>query len=340
MSKRKQAVLYIALAGMAVCAAALALALAPEPARTAPAPASPLRLVAPGRIEPLGEEIEVASQLSGVVAKVYVEDNAAVQAGQVLAELDRSSLEAQLAAAKADVELARAQLERISGGFRPQERREARARLREAQEDLSYAEREHARRLALQRDGAATEAELDRVRHVLDSASAKHSEAEARVELVTAPARSDELAVAEAEVAVAQARVHIIETELDKTRLRAPIAGTVLRRSCKVGAVVSNESPEPLFVLGDLTVLSVRAEIDELDVARIQLGKRAFVQADAYPHQRFAGTVTRVGRRVGSKSIHTDRAAERQDRNVLDAWITLDDSARLPVGLRVDAFIE
>jgi HlyD family secretion protein len=71
----------------------------------------------------------------------------------------------------------------------------------------------------------------------------------------------------------------------------------------------------------------------------VTAGQQAWVTADAYGDRRFAGTVLRVGEVLGRKNIRTDEPGERVDTKVLETLIDLEPGTRLPVGLRVDAFI-
>jgi HlyD family secretion protein len=305
-----------------------------------PATSAPLGLAAPGRVEPFGEEREVGARAPGLLVAVHVDENDTVVAGQVLAEIDRSELEAERAAALATIELREAERTRLLNGARSQERQATKARLSAAQAALALARKEHARIEPLVGDGVLTAADLDRAVERLDSATAQASEAAKQLALVEAGARRDDLLIADAQIALAQTRVATIDAMIEKTYVRAPVAGTILRRHRRQGETVGTQPPTTLFVVGDLSRRMVRAEIDELDVARIHEGDRAVVVADAYPGQRFGGKVTRVAQRVGGKTVTTERPQERQDRKVLDAMIELDPGVELPVGLRVDVFVD
>lgn len=309
-------------------------------AEPAPPTAAPLGLAAPGRVEPIGEERELGPQVPGLLAKVHVDENDRVEAGQILAELDRADLEAERAAALANLTLRKAERQRLINGARAEERQAGAARLSAAESALALAEKEHRRNLQLWQDSVLTEAEHDRSQAALDAAKARHQEAHEQLRLLEAPARADELAMADAQLAVGEARLLSVEAALAKTYVKAPIAGTILKRHRRAGETVSTQPPTPLFVIGDLSRRAVRAEVDELDVARIKLGDVVKVAADAYGPRRFAGKVIRVGQRVGGKSVYTDRPAERQDRKVLEVLIELEPNSDLPIGLRVDVFAQ
>ena len=97
----------------------------------------------------------------------------------------------------------------------------------------------------------------------------------------------------------------------------------------------------PLLQVGDTSRIRVRAEVDETEVGQLKLGQRAWATAPAYPNKRFSGVISRIGQRMGHKTVRSDEPTEKNDTAVLDVLIDLDDpGVRLPVGLRMDVFLE
>jgi len=84
----------------------------------------------------------------------------------------------------------------------------------------------------------------------------------------------------------------------------------------------------------------VRVDVDETDVNRLRQGQPAWVRADAYGDRHFTGHVVRIGDILGPKNVNTDRATEKQDTKILETLVELDPGQRIPVGLRVDAYIQ
>ncbi len=114
----------------------------------------------------------------------------------------------------------------------------------------------------------------------------------------------------------------------------------VLRKFKNAGESLSVDGRQPLVTLGDCRRLRVRAEVDEGDVAQVRVGQTAFVTAAAYGEKRFTGRVVRVGQILGRKKLQSDAPAERIDTKVLETLVELDVGQSLPIGLRVDSFIE
>ncbi len=311
--------------------------LAQTPDRAA---AAPRILAAPGRVEPRSEAIELAVGLIGALKGVYAEEGDTVRRGQLLAELDNADQQARVAEAEASVQLRTAERDKLAHGARPEERQEIRAQLDEAAAALALARREFERRAPLVKSGAASRQAMDQARSALDAAEARHLARAAALALINAPPRAEDMAIAEANLSLAQANLAEQRALLDKTRLYSPLDGVVLRRYLQAGEALSLQPPTPILEVADLTRLRVRAEIDESDVSRIARGETAWVTAEAYPGQRFHGVVSRVGQRLGRKRVFTDEPTEKIDTKVLEALIDLDEGVRLPVGLRVDVFVE
>jgi HlyD family secretion protein len=92
--------------------------------------------------------------------------------------------------------------------------------------------------------------------------------------------------------------------------------------------------------MGNLDNLVVRAQIDEADIAHVTQGARAYVTAPAYPGKKFGGKITEISPRLGAKTIQSGAPSEKRDTSVLDVLVTLDPGVHLPVGLRVDCYLE
>jgi HlyD family secretion protein len=313
---------------------------APVPPAGATAAGGP-RVVAtaPGRVEPVEEERDIAAELRGRLLRVHVDEGDAVRVGQVLAELSGDEYRARVRQARALVTQREAELGRLVAGARTQERREADALTREARAALEQARLDLARRTPLARSGAASGETLDRARNDLAAAEARLAARVERLALIEAGARDEDLEIARALLELARGQLAEAEAFLAKTVLRSPIDGVVLHRFRREGEAVSDQPPTPIVKLGDISRLRVRADIDETDIARIAVGQAAYVTADAWPGQRFEGRILRVGQRLGRKTLRTDDPTERNDSKVLETLIELAPGTRLPVGLRVDVFV-
>jgi HlyD family secretion protein len=219
-----------------------------------------VRVNATGTLQPL-KQVDVGSEVSGTVAEVFVDHNARVSAGQVLARLDTTKLEAQAAQARASLALAEAKLQ------------DAQASVFEARKTVERYRKMHQQS---QQSPISEEA--------LDSAEASYKRA-----------RASE-AVARAQIAEAEAKLKIDQTNLDKAVIRAPISGVVLMRLIEPGQTVAASLQAPvLFSLAeDLAQMELQVDVDEADVGLVAADQSASFSVDAYPDRRFQARITQV----------------------------------------------
>jgi len=301
----------------------------------------PALIAGPGRVEPYSEDIKIGSELSGRLKSVLVEEGDAIHRRQVLAELENADYLAEVESAKASVVAKEAALRKVINGARRQERNEAWSSVDEAKAVMENAQSESHRRQELFAAGVVSREELDRYASEADVAKAKYEAAVQQHLLVDDHAREEDRSLAEADLQLAKAQLEEAQARYEKTFIRSPIDGSVLRKHHRSGESVSNSStvPDPVLTVGDRKTLRVRVDVDETDVSKVRAGQRAYVTADAFGKEKFWGYVVRVGQQLGPKNVRTDEPTERVDTKILETLVELDPGAQLPDGLRVDAFI-
>jgi HlyD family secretion protein len=301
---------------------------------------SPRVVVGAGRVEAASEEVEICAELPGRLKAVHVDEGDTIAAGQVLAELENADYRARIASAGARLHVARAELHRLINGARQEERDEARAAVAQAAAVADQARAELERRSSLIREGVIPREELERADRDMRVARARLDELSERHRLVEAAPRSEDVDRARATVAAAEADLAEARSLFDKTLIRSPLTGVVLRRHLLGGeSVTFSPEPTPILTVADTRRLRVRVDVDETDVSKVALGQRAWVTADAYGSTRFNGRVVQVGEMLGRKNVQTDDPREREDTKVLEVLVELDPGQRLPIALRVDAFL-
>jgi ABC exporter DevB family membrane fusion protein len=296
-------------------------------------------IAAPGRVEAASEEIRVSSQLSGRLKSVNVEEGDRVRQGQVLAEIENDDYRARVAGAEAELGQREAELRRTVNGARTQERREAEASVQAAKAVLDNAKSETERRRALADRNVISRDEAERFERAYQVARAQYEQASQHFALVDAEAREEDRAHAEAAVAAARAQLAEARATLEKSYIRAPLAGVILRKLRHTGESVSTQFDSPVVTMADDSRLRVRIDVDESDVSKLQVGQRAYVTAEAYGTHQFGGRVIRVGRILGKKNIRTDEPSEHVDTKILETLVELDPGQVLPLGLRVDSYV-
>ena len=301
----------------------------------------PALIAGPGHVEPFSEDIKIGSELSGRLKSVFVEEGDIIHRSQVLAELENADYRAQVESAKANVVAKQAVLRKVINGARRQERDEAWSSVNEAKAVMENSQSEMHRRQQLFSAGVVSREEMERYAREADVAKAQYQAKVEQHSLVDDHAREEDRSLAEADLQLAQAQLEEAQARYDKTFIRAPIDGAVLRKHHRSGESVSNSStvPDPILTIGDRKTLRVRVDVDETDVGKVRVGQKAYVTADAFGKQKFWGRVVRVGQQLGPKNVHTDEPAEKVDTKILETLVELDAGAQLPDGLRVDAFI-
>lgn len=216
---------------------------------------------ATGNLQPTNE-VDVGSELSGIVEKVFVDDNDVVRKGQLLAQLDLSKLTDAVEKSRANLAAAEAAV------------------------------------LQAQATVAESRATLARYRQVSELSSGK---VPSRSEMDTAEAnvKRAEANEASARASVAQARANLRsdETNLGKASIRSPIDGVVLKRKVEPGQTVAASFQAPvLFQLAeDLSKMELQVDVDEADVGEVRVGQRATFTVDAWPGRKYSALITRVG---------------------------------------------
>jgi len=297
-------------------------------------------IAAPGRVEAVSEEIRISAELSGRLRTVRMEEGDRVRRGQVMAEIENDDYHARVAAAEAELAQREAELRRTLNGARMQERREAEASMQAAKAVLDNSKSEAERRRGLADRNVISRDEADRYERGYQVARAQYEQAAQHFALIDAEAREEDRAHAEAAVATARAQLAEARAYLEKSYIRAPINGVILRKLRHNGESVSTQFDSPVITMADDTVLRVRLDVDEADVSKLRVGQRAYVTAEAYGTHKFWGRVIRVGRILGKKNIRTDEPSEHVDTKILETLVELDAGQQLPLGLRVDSYVQ
>ncbi|MBN1588473.1 MAG: HlyD family secretion protein [Pirellulales bacterium] len=297
-------------------------------------------IYADGRIEGSTPEIELRPQMTGQITNVYVEEGQAVEAGEVLLTLDDRQYRCDVALAAAELEMAKAQRERLLNGAHPQQRSEARAMYEAKRAEWERARVSWERINNLREARAVSQQEADDKKTLLDTLTAEVAAAKARMIRLDASARPDEVEIENARIQAASARLELAKVRQDQTVLRAPCRGQILKVDCREGELTSPASAEPAIIMADTSHYYVRAYVDELDAPRLKLGMNATITADGLPGDGLKGRVIRLSPRMGHKELWSNRPTERQDTKTREIWIELEDEHSLLLGLRVDVVVD
>lgn len=291
-----------------------------------------------GVVEPDTEETNVASEVPGRIAEVLVKEGDKVQAGAALLALEDANERAAVAVAEAELEAARVRSDKVQKGSRVEDVRASIAEARAAQTRASLSRGIYDRTKRLAEGNAATPDELDRARRQAEADDFAATAANAKKAAIVNGSRAEDIAVAEADVRISEARLVEAQALLEQRQVRAPSAGEILQIKVRAGEYLQPGGEAPI-VIGDTRHLTVRIDVDERDFARVAVGAPVKVFAKAFGDKAFQGTVRDLGRRMGRKNQRTDDPTERNDTKILEVVVSLDDFAGLVIGQRVTALI-
>lgn len=290
-------------------------------------------LAAAGTVE--GTSADLGFQVSGRIAAVAVEEGAHVGAGDVLARLDATELDAVRAAAAAQAAGARAQLAELERGARPEERTQARAALDAAEQRLEDARREMERTRRLEAGGAVSREALEKATTAFEVMRAQAVQAREQLELVTAGPRRERIDAARAQVTAAEAALEQADATLANATIHAPFAGVVTVRHREPGETVG--AGQPVLTVMNPDDRWVRIYVREDRIGRVALGQQARITSDSHPDSAFAGRVVHIA----SEAEFTPRNVQTEEERVklvyaVKVQIVGDDAVALKPGVPAD----
>jgi len=243
-------------------------------------------VVATGPIQPI-TKVELKSKASGLVENLYVDINQMVHKGQVLAQLDQQEIIAQVAAQRAQLAAAEANVSTYTANV-------AEDKVTAEAPDLPMYKETYERNLKMQKDGIVSQQTLDNAERDYLAAKNKRDSAVAQVGV-------DEAKLKQAEAQVQQNKASLDQSnqQLSYTTLVAPIDGMVLSRDVEVGDAVSSilvlgSTATLVMTIGDIHQVYVDGKVDEADIGSVYMGQPARIHVESFPNKIFNGKVTKI----------------------------------------------
>jgi HlyD family secretion protein len=303
---------------------------APDEARQPPEPAWVAS--APGRIEPVSGEVRIDALVLGQVAEVFVKVGDRVGAGDLIATLDDEDARARLAAAEAQVVLRKQERDAVPARGVLAELRKAEDGVADAERALAAARRRHDR---LVRDRGIPAALADARKEV---AAALHRLGAARDDLALRRAATAKAPDArDIALTIARADLTRVQTLFEKTRMRAPLAGTVLQVTVRAGEIVGPGRERPLAVLADLSRLHVRVDLDERNRGQVFVGQAVLVRSESST-EPCRGRVAAIGPALVPVQAAPGSRRRPQAASVVEVLVDIAVPAPFMPGMQVDAF--
>jgi len=243
-------------------------------------------VVATGKIWPI-QQVEVKSKASGIVTKLNTDINHTVRVGEVLAQLDQAEILDEVAAQKAQLEAAEANLKSAQAAV-------AYDKVAAEAPDLPDWERNWNRTSEMEKSGVLSKQTADQAQQQYLSAVNTRDRAVAQITVDQGKERQANSQVAQAEASLKQ-----LEEQLSYTTITSPIDGVVLSRDVQVGDAVSSilvlgSTSTLVMTLGDTHEVYVKGKVDESDIGKVYLGQAARIKVQSFPDRTFYGKVTKI----------------------------------------------
>jgi HlyD family secretion protein len=257
-------------------------------------------VVATGKVEPLSK-VDIKSKASGLIKYLYVNAGDRVREGQLLVELDKETLEAQLKEAKAVLDSARSNLQEMESQGKTLSANLHKAQVEAENKDYEFLKAEHKRQQELFNEGLISKSDLDSMDQKMQAAGIAQKTLGAAVNIREAEIEQNHRTIEKARAAViqAQAQHEQASENLKYASIRSPINGVVLSREVEVGDAVSSilqlgSNATLIMTLGDVRELYIKGKVDETDIGLVKMDQPVRITADAYKNRTFQGKVIRI----------------------------------------------
>lgn len=243
-------------------------------------------VVATGKVTPI-TKVEVKSKASGIVKKLMVDAGDKVRKGQLLAQLDKAEIEAQVEQARAAVEAAAANLKASEADYE-------RAKVDAEGPEVPLLKRAYERAVGMAKEGVVSTSALEDAQKNYELALNKQNVSRAQATVLKA-----KIAQSQGQLSQDRANLKQLEEQLSYTDIQSPIDGVVLSRNVEMGDAVSSilvlgSSATLVMTLGDTSQVYVKGKVDESDIGKVYLGQPARIKVESFKDKTFNGVVTKI----------------------------------------------
>jgi len=284
------------------------------------------------------ENVVIASMVDGPIVFSPWREGDRVKAGQKLVEIDRSVYRENVRSAEAAVKVARAKLDDMESGTRPEEIAKQKESVRQLEESAAYAKGDFERTAKLVESGALPGEAMEKTRVEYISQATRLAAAKEQLKMLEAGPTKTALAVQQAVLDEAEARLALEKVKLAECVIEAPFSGTVMKVYVRPGDMAAAKSR--LIEMADLSSVVVRFAVPEAFTAQVHTGMPLEARLDAYPEKVFNGRVARVypdiDRRIRTRTVEAKIAGIPEVMPGMFARLTLklkqaDDAVVVPL---------
>ena len=243
-------------------------------------------VVATGKVTPI-TKVEVKSKASGIVKKLLVDAGDKVKKGQLLAQLDKEEIEAQVEQSRAAVEAAEANVKSTEADYE-------RSKVDAEGPDVPLLKRAYERATGMAKAGVVSTSALEDAQKNYELSLNKQNVSKAQMTVLKA-----KTAQAQGQLGQDRANLKQLEEQLSYTDIESPIDGVVLSRDVEMGDAVSSilvlgSSATLVMTLGDTSQVYVKGKVDESDIGKVYLGQPARIKVESFKDKTFNGVVTKI----------------------------------------------
>ncbi len=243
-------------------------------------------VVATGKVEPI-IKVEVKSKASGIVKKLLIDASDRVKKGQLLAQLDKDEIQAQVEQSRAALEAAEASLKGAEADYE-------RAKVDAEGPDVPLLKRAYERAVGMEKAGVVSTSALEDAQKNYEMALNKQNVSKAQLLVLKA-----KVAQAQGQLGQDKANLAQLEEQLSYTDIESPLDGVVLSRDVEMGDAVSSilvlgSSATLVMTLGDTSEVYVKGKVDESDIGKVYLGQPARIKVESFKDKTFNGKVTKI----------------------------------------------
>jgi multidrug resistance efflux pump len=252
-----------------------------------------LKVGGPATLES-GTRAGVRPEVSGQLAEILVREGDTVEAGQLLARLDHSDLDARLAMVRSEIRQARAQLDLLRHGAQEEQIRQARERVRSAEVEVAQLRTRHERVSRLRDEGLVAADLHEQIASDLAVREGTLRAAREEARLIEKGARPEQITAARAEVERLEAEAADIERRRAACDLRAPVSGTVITPELEQRRGERVEAGGLLLEIAQARSLFASVRVLETEIGDLQVGQPVRLLLTAFPDRSFAGQIVEI----------------------------------------------
>ena len=280
------------------------------------------------------EEIDIGSQVVGIIMEIRVEEGDKVKKGQILVVLDNHKIMARVKLAEAMLKEAMASLKELEAGSRWEDLEMAQSRVKRMETIYEKAKDEYGRQKKLYQKSVTALADLDKAEERMGVAAEELNEANANFKKLANGARKEEIERARSAVEKGSSELAYYQALLKDYTIFSPLDGLVAERYRDVSETV--DVGTPLLKLIDPGKLRIRAELEETDVGRVVVKEQPVeVSTDAYQGRIYRGEVYKVFPVLRRYSLRSFDPSASYDINAQDIYLSLHDFSGLKTGMLV-----